>query len=79
MSYKYVVVSSTGHSLDLARVNEPQRTNELAELLQAGWSPVRETPMGSGVDFPQSSTRTAAFVLLLLQSPSLKAPGKLNA
>ena len=56
--YRYVLVSSNGYSHDLAReaaflpfeyiLGDPDKTqvHDLPALLQKGWLPVRETPMG---------------------------------
>ena len=54
--YRYVIVSSNGYSHDLAResafhpfesiLGGGEKTYDLQELLDKGWQPVRETPMG---------------------------------
>jgi hypothetical protein len=63
---RYVVVCSDGTSYDLSRrapfvewgkTKKPQY--DLQELLEQGWSPVRETGMGGGEHF--------AYALVLLK------------
>ena len=62
----YLVVCSDGNSYDLAvraQVSEwgkPKKPRfDLADLLEAGWAPVRETGMGGG--------EHAAYALVVLQ------------
>jgi hypothetical protein len=54
--YRYVIVCSNGKSHDLARedsfnpyesiLGSGDKSYDLPDLLQKGWEPVRETPMG---------------------------------
>jgi hypothetical protein len=51
--YCYVIVNNAGHSwaaLSAADPGEPKEPSATAlpQLLQEGWVPVRETPMGGG-------------------------------
>ncbi len=51
--YCYVIVNNAGHSwaaLSATDPGEPKEPNAsvLPQLLQEGWVPVRETPMGGG-------------------------------
>jgi hypothetical protein len=61
--YRYVMVSEDAQSIDLSkRANWPQddeRVFALQDLLDEGWQPVREVPLGRSVnDF-------ALFLVLL--------------
>ena len=67
----YVVINNAGHSwpaLNAADAEAPKDTNAsvLPQLLQDGWVPLRETPMGGG-------TSSLAHSLILLEKPG-KAP-----
>jgi hypothetical protein len=66
--YRYVIVCSNGCSQDLANNREfapyglgSRPVFDLPALLDAGWTPVRETPMGG------SGNEWASFALLLLE------------
>lgn len=71
--YRYVIVCSNGQSHDLAReaafhpfeslLGSGDKSYDLPELLQKGWQPVRETPMG-GNGF---QTGSSSFSLVLLE------------
>jgi hypothetical protein len=68
----YVVVNNAGHSwpaLESANGETPREPNAsvLPQLLQEGWVPVRETPMGGG-------TSPLAHSLILLERKPAKAP-----
>ena len=76
--YCYVIVNNAGHSWMALENGEPTPVPEgetpvspaLPRLLQAGWVPVRETPMGGG-------TSPLAHSLVLLHKPPKKpARGK---
>jgi hypothetical protein len=61
----YVVINNAGHSwpaLNVAEGEAPKDANGsvLPQLLQEGWVPVRETPMGGG-------TSSLAHSLILLE------------
>ena len=69
--YCYVIVNNAGHSwiaLNGADSTEPkeQTVPVLPQLLQEGWEPVRETPMGGG-------TSHLAHSLVLLEKEAVKA------
>jgi hypothetical protein len=65
--YRYVILNNAGHSWpaqsaeDVANVSEPSPTI-LPKLLDDGWVPVRETPMGGGAS-------PLAHSLVLLEKP----------
>jgi hypothetical protein len=69
----YVVMNNAGHSwpaLSAAEAEPSMNGNNasvLPQLLQEGWVPVRETPMGGG-------TSLLAHSLILLEKQSPKAP-----
>jgi hypothetical protein len=75
--YCYVIVNNGGYSwrvLSVADMSGPRepKTAALPDLLQEGWVPVRETPMGGG-------TSPVAHSLVLLEKnnkpkPASKAP-----
>jgi hypothetical protein len=63
--YCYVIVNNAGHSWPLVQADEgnpPRDPNVpvLPQLLQDGWVPIRETPMGGG-------TSSLAHSLILLE------------
>jgi hypothetical protein len=67
--YCYVIVNNAGHSW--ATLSNPEGNNPhdpsapiLPQLLQEGWEPVRETPMGGG-----TSPLAHSLVLLERSSP----------
>lgn len=75
--YRYVIVSSNGYSHDLARESafnpfasllgggDPSQMNDLPALLQKGWQPIRETPMGGNGS--NQGGACYSFSLLLLE------------
>jgi hypothetical protein len=68
----YVVINNAGHSwpaLSAADAEPASNGNSsvLPQLLQEGWVPVRETPMGGG-------TSQLAHSLVLLTKEAAKAP-----
>jgi hypothetical protein len=73
----YVIVNNAGHSWLAVGPGEPSEGNQsnahiLPELLQNGWVPIRETPMGGG-------TSHLAHSLVLLEHPpksAERAPGR---
>jgi hypothetical protein len=63
--YCYVVMNNAGHSWIALSAAEPDGSKEptspsLPQLLEEGWVPVRETPMGGG-------TSPLAHSLILLE------------
>jgi len=65
IQYCYVIVNNAGHSWTLLSSDDPNVPREqsvpvLPLLLQDGWVPVRETPMGGG-------TSPLAHSLVLLE------------
>ena len=72
--FRYVVINNAGHSwpaLDTANGETLTETNAsiLPQLLQEGWVPVRETPMGGG-------TSSLAHSLVLLEKPTKTVPAR---
>jgi hypothetical protein len=70
----YVIINNAGHSwpaLTAPDGNAPADPNVsiLARLLQEGWVPVRETPMGGG-------TSQLAHSLILLGKGDAPKPGR---
>jgi hypothetical protein len=68
----YVVINNAGHSWPALSLAEAETSNNgnasvLPQLLQEGWVPVRETPMGGG-------TSQLAHSLVLLMKEPAKAP-----
>jgi hypothetical protein len=69
----YVIINNAGHSwlaLTAADAGTPKDLNEpsvpvLQQLLDEGWEPVRETPMGGG-------TSQLAHSLILLETDARK-------
>lgn len=66
--FRYVIVCSNGSSYDLLRQDAfyphglgSTKEYDLTELLQKGWQPVRETPMGGPGD------TAVAYSLVLLE------------
>jgi hypothetical protein len=69
--FRYVVINNAGHTwpaLETPNGEQPQDGNAsvLPQLLEEGWVPVRETPMGGG-------TSSLAHSLILLEKPA-KSP-----
>jgi hypothetical protein len=73
--YCYVIVNNAGHSwaaLNAVDPNAPpqeQSPSVLPQLLQEGWVPIRETPMGGG-------TSPLAHSLVLLEKNDKPKPGR---
>ncbi len=72
--YCYVIINNAGHSwltLGPGDPNEGKETNlpVLPQLLQEGWIPIRETPMGGG-------TSHLAHSLVLLEKAASKRKAK---
>jgi hypothetical protein len=70
--YCYVVLNNAGHSWPMRNAVDGEPTQEsnasiLSQLLDEGWVPVRETPMGGG-------TSSLAHTLILLEKKTAKAP-----
>lgn len=66
--YRYVIMNNAGHSWPAlmpedASAGKEQSAPVLPQLLQQGWVPVRETPMGGG-------TSQLAHSLVLLEKNS---------
>jgi hypothetical protein len=66
--YRYVIIACNGASYDLSREENffpyglgSKMHYDLPELLERGWRPVRETPMGGTGDTPM------AYSLVLLE------------
>ena len=69
--YCYVIMNNAGHSWSLLTAEDAisprdQSTPVLPQLLQEGWEPIRETPMGGG-------TSQLAHSLILLERAAVKA------
>jgi hypothetical protein len=82
--YRYVILSSYGASWDISReIDKPvgglmqmpwfgdQKYQDLQELLDKGWMPVRETGMGGGA---ASAGAAVAFSLILLEKDRPDGP-----
>jgi hypothetical protein len=81
--YRYVIVSSQGTSLDVHRgpakvpgFLEPmwyakEEYQDLQELMERGWRPVRETCMGGG---SAAGGAVVAFSLVLLEKDVAEEP-----
>ncbi len=72
--YCYVIINNAGHSWLAQAAGEPTEGKEsnvpvLSQLLQDGWVPVRETPMGGG------TSQLAHSLLLLERAPKKKTRG----
>jgi hypothetical protein len=71
--YRYVVMNNAGHSWAMLNVGETaggeQNGTLLPQLLQEGWVPVRETPMGGG-----TSQLAHSLILLEREDGGAKAP-----
>lgn len=72
--YRYVVVNNAGHTwpvLDGPNGEPPLEANAsvLPQLLDEGWVPVRETPMGGG-------TSSLAHSLILLEKAAKTPRGR---
>jgi hypothetical protein len=68
--YRYVLLANDGTSHDLSRrqiFNES--TFDLPNLLDGGWRPVRETPLGKGPFYNPDGEELAEYsaVLILLE------------
>jgi hypothetical protein len=72
--YRYVVINNAGHSwavmsaADLSTDLKDQNGTLAPQLLQEGWVPVRETPMGGG-----TSQLAHSLVLLEKEEPPAAA------
>ena len=68
MKRKFVLLASDGTSHDLSRRKVFSETVfDLPDLLDQGWSPVRETPMGQGPFYnPDGSPLGVYSVALIL-------------
>jgi hypothetical protein len=69
--YCYVIMNNAGHSWNAVAGAEPMESGNpstpvLPQLLQDGWVPVRETPMGGG-------TSHLAHSLILLEKDAKPA------
>jgi hypothetical protein len=65
--YCYVIINNAGHSWAAnASLSKDANVPVLPQLLQDGWTPVRETPMGGG-------TSSLAHSLILLEKAAPKA------
>jgi hypothetical protein len=72
--YCYVIVNNAGHSWPMLAQSDSAPAIEngppfLPQLLQDGWLPIRETPMGGG-------TSSLAHSLVLLEREEKPAPGR---
>ena len=84
--YRYVLVSSNGYSHDLARESafhpfesilgggDKSQMHDLPELLQKGWLPVRETPMGGNGSNHAGGGYSFSLVLLEKEKPDPDPP-----
>src|ERR1041385_4929848 len=82
--YRYVLVSSNGYSHDLAReasfypfesiLGGGEKTHDLPALLQKGWLPVRETPMGGNGSNHSGGGYSFSLVLLEKEKPETDPP-----
>jgi hypothetical protein len=82
--YRYVIVCSTGYSHDLAReaafqpypslLGGGESTHDLPALLQKGWHPVRETPMGGNGSNHAGGAYSFSLVLLEKEKPEPEEP-----
>lgn len=71
--YCYVIINNAGHSwafLNGESSGQEQNPPALPRLLQDGWVPVRETPMGGG------TSSLAHSLILLEKEEKAKAPAK---
>ena len=69
--YCYIIINNAGHSWSALTQDDPSVGRDssipvLPQLLQDGWEPIRETPMGGG-------TSQLAHSLLLLERSIPKA------
>jgi len=72
--YCYVIINNAGHSWAVLGPGEPNEGNPssapvLSQLLDDGWVPIRETPMGGG-------TSHLAHSLVLLERAAKERPPK---
>jgi hypothetical protein len=82
--YRYVIVCSNGKSHDLARegafnpfeslLGSSDKSFDLPELLQKGWHPVRETPMGGNGSNHGGGGYSFSLVLLEKEKPDADPP-----
>jgi hypothetical protein len=68
--YSYVIINNAGHSWPAltngdASAGKDSNIPILAQFLQEGWEPIRETPMGGG-------TSQLAHSIILLERPAPK-------
>jgi hypothetical protein len=71
--FKYVLLASDGTSYDVSRHGFfHDRCKDLGPLLDGGWRPVHETPLGAGpqLDEDAEGTGQACFVLISLVKDS---------
>jgi hypothetical protein len=73
--YCYVIINNAGHSWLALGPGDPSEEKEtnvpvLHQLLQDGWVPVRETPMGGG------ASHLAHSLILLERAPKRRAKAK---
>jgi hypothetical protein len=73
--YRYIIINNAGHSWPAVTTGDAAASTDaskpiLPQLLQEGWEPIRETPMGGG-------TSQLAHSLILLEKTVAKAkPGR---
>jgi hypothetical protein len=67
--YRYVIAASDGTSHDFSRraAYQEQVYDDLPSLLDDGWRPVRETPMGNGQWHYKGKVYEYPLVLILLE------------
>jgi hypothetical protein len=66
--YRYVLAASDGTSYDFARQDLfLAQCFDLAELLNQGWIPVRETPIGAGTWMVNDEPANFPLVMILLE------------
>ena len=72
--YCYIILNNAGHSWLALGPGDPSEGKEpnvpiLPQLLQDGWVPIRETPMGGG------TSQLAHSLILLERAPRRKGKG----
>ena len=73
--YRYIIINNAGHSWPAVTTGDAAAATDsstpiLPQLLQEGWEPIRETPMGGG-------TSQLAHSLILLEKTLAKGkPGR---
>ncbi len=68
MEYRYVIVAGDCTSQDLSqRTVFQNQFDDLPDLLEQGWRPVRETPIGPGQWFVGEHLLNFPLVLVLLE------------